>query len=256
MSDMNQNNQTPVLSPQTLSELNTPASVSFEPKPEEVVVKDRTLLKNILVIVVAVLLIAGIVFTVFFFVNREDEKNRASRKERKKKDEDAQEEIVSERMNPIEMLMPNMAALTDSDNSFSLDDIPDTLDVDLIHRHCQTNGLSFMDTDTGFIAYDDSFAFIVTVMSVDEFKTLDEVLRMIAGSNAGIFTQDWEKDKNSMRYENYLDPDNPGYGYTYFGLILSKDTVLIIQGIGVKPTDDVITRAKDFHKQMEALFGI
>ena len=36
MSDMNQNNQTPVLSPQTLSELNTPASVSFEPKPEEV----------------------------------------------------------------------------------------------------------------------------------------------------------------------------------------------------------------------------
>ena len=129
--------------------------------------------------------------------------------------------------------------------------------ADDIKKFCTDNGLQIQsgDTDTGFLAINDTMGVIITVEE-HQGKTFDDLVTQLVTSSAPLNSRAFDVSDNFLIYEGYLDKDQPEYGYCYLELLYGEKYYIFLQGLGDTPSAADIAQMRILAFRLEKLLKL
>ena len=106
-----------------------------------------------------------------------------------------------------------------------------------------------------FIAFNDTMKMIVTVDEL-QGKTFEELAEELVTSSAPLNSREMVRSDNYIKYEGYLDKDQPEYGYCFLELICSDTCYVFVQGLGDTAADPEIAQILIFSHRLESKLGM
>lgn len=202
------------------------------------------IIKDICVVIVALALIGAVGYAVWHGLDENGFfDSSSSRKKKKKSDDEETVQVIDHILGcPVDLSRIQTIAAGPvkgmNNSAFSNMTLAD------LESFFKQQGLTTMSQDSGIMAYNDDLNLIVSVIVVSEEMSFDELVDTVF-SNSEMFINDWEEQDGVMVNEGYMDPDSPDLGYAYTAMIVLKDKVVVVQGLGNSSSDRVVADAKD-----------
>lgn len=208
---------------------------------------DRNLWKNAFITLVAVILIAAVGFGCWYYVKKV--KGSDKKPEEEVTDTDSETKQIGYLKKTAQNIWKSSRSYrSHKDIQFSLQDI---------RTFCKDNGLMISDDASGksFIAFNDTMKMIVTVDEL-QGKTFEELAEELVTSSAPLNSREMVRSDNYIKYEGYLDKDQPEYGYCFLELICSDTCYVFVQGLGDTAADPEISQILIFSHRLESKLGM
>ena len=126
-----------------------------------------------------------------------------------------------------------------------------------IRDFCTENGLMITDgtTASGFLAFNDTMKVIVTVERL-QAKTFDILAEELVFSSAPLNSREMMTSDNYLKYEGYLDKDQPELGYCVLELICGDEYLIFVQGLGETAADPEIAQTLVLGARLDRKIGL
>ncbi|MBP5416216.1 MAG: hypothetical protein J6Y58_01695 [Clostridiales bacterium] len=202
--------------------------------------------KNFSIILCAVILVGAIAGVAGYYAGKKGNSEKSSRSN--DSEGSSSEVSVNYLTKSADKMANTLKKRKHKDIVFTADDIK---------KFCTDNGLQIQsgDTDTGFLAINDTMGVIITVEE-HQGKTFDDLVAQLVTSSAPLNSRAFDVSDNFLIYEGYLDKDQPEYGYCYLELLYGEKYYIFLQGLGDTPSAADIAQMRILAFRLEKLLKL